>query len=56
MYKNVFKLEPAHYLEVDINTNIHKKTQYWQLEVNSCEDDLETAKKKNLQSFKSVSK
>ena len=30
MYKNVFKLEPAHYLEVDINTNIHKKTQYWQ--------------------------
>lgn len=37
MYKNVYKLEPAHYLKI---------IQYWQLEVKECDDDIETEKKK----------
>lgn len=46
MYKNIYKLEPAHYLKIDIKNNTYKKTQYWQLGINQCNDDIETAKKK----------
>lgn len=46
MYKNVYKLEPAHYLKIDIKNNTFDKIQYWQLEVKECDDDIETAKKK----------
>lgn len=46
MYKNVYKLEPAYYLKIDITNNTFDKIQYWQLEVKKCEDDIETAKKK----------
>jgi asparagine synthase (glutamine-hydrolysing) len=46
MYKNIYKLEPAHYIEVDIKTNDFKKIQYWKLEIKACDDDIETAKHK----------
>lgn len=46
MYKNVYKLEPAHYLKIDMKNNTFEKIQYWQLEVKKCDDDIETAKKK----------
>ena len=46
MYKNVYKLEPAHYLKIDIKDNNFKKIKYWQLEIKQCDDDIETAKKK----------
>lgn len=45
-YKNVFKLDPAHYLKIDVKSGIFEKIQYWQLEVNKCYDDIETAKNK----------
>jgi len=45
-YKNVFKLEPGHYLKIDTTTNEFKKVQYWELEVKNCNDDVETATKK----------
>ena len=46
MYVNVFKLEPAHYLKIDIKTNSYKKIQYWKLETKVCNDDIEVAKNK----------
>lgn len=32
IYKNVFKLEPGHYIEIDLNTNKFFKQRYWSLE------------------------
>jgi asparagine synthase (glutamine-hydrolysing) len=46
MYKNLYKLEPAHYLKIDVRSNNFEKIKYWQLEVKKCDDDIETAKKK----------
>jgi len=46
MYKSIYKLEPAHYLKIDIKNNTFEKIQYWQLKINQCNDDIETAKKK----------
>lgn len=46
MYINVYKLEPAHYLKIDVRLNNFEKIQYWQLEINQCNDDIETAKEK----------
>ncbi len=46
MYKNVYKLEPAYYLKIDVRSNNFEKIQYWHLEVKKCNDDIETAKKK----------
>lgn len=46
MYRNVYKLEPAHYLKIDVKANTFEKIQYWQLEIKQCDDDIETAKKK----------
>lgn len=42
-YQNVFKLEPGHYIKVDTKTNNYKKTKYWELKVNTCHDDINTA-------------
>lgn len=46
MYKNVYKLEPANYLKIDVRSNTFEKIKYWQLEVKKCNDDIEVAKKK----------
>lgn len=46
MYKDIFKLEPAHYLKIDIKNNSFDKTQYWRLEIKHCDDNVETAKNK----------
>lgn len=32
LYKNIFKLEPAHYVEFDVSEYKYKKKQYWQIE------------------------
>ncbi len=46
MYRDVHKLEPAHYLTIDIRTNARTKTRYWSIPDTACNDDLETAKEK----------
>ena len=43
MYKDVFKLEPAHYIEVDVGTGSLQKRCYWQLAVDGCSDSLDAA-------------
>lgn len=43
MYKNVYKLEPAHYLKIDLDTHFIEDIHYWQLEVDPCEDGIEEA-------------
>ena len=42
-YKNVFKLEPGHYIKVDTKTNNFEKIKYWELKVNKCNDNINTA-------------
>lgn len=48
VYKNVYKLEPAHYLIYDVNKKqIEKKTSYWKLKICTCENgtnDIDEAK------------
>jgi len=52
MYKDVYKLEPAHYLKVDLR-NLHiEKKRYWELKVGGCDDDIVTAKEKVYQLLK----
>jgi asparagine synthase (glutamine-hydrolysing) len=46
MYKNIYKLEPAHYLKINVKNNTFEKIRYWQLEIKQCDDDIETAKNK----------
>jgi asparagine synthase (glutamine-hydrolysing) len=46
MYKGVFKLEPAHYIKIDVKTNKFQKVQYWQLVIKQCGDDIVAARKK----------
>lgn len=46
MYQDIFKLEPAHYLKIDIATNIYEKVCYWELPIEKCEDDINIAKTK----------
>lgn len=43
LYRNVFKLEPGHYVEVDIATGAIKKYRYWQLRVVQESRSLEEA-------------
>lgn len=43
LYKDVYKLEPAHFLKIDLNTLEIKKYKYWSLEAKSCNDNLEEA-------------
>lgn len=46
LYKNVYKLEPAHYLQVNLTEKSIQKKDYWNLEINSCDDSLELAREK----------
>ena len=46
LYNNIYKLEPGHYLKVCTKKNTFKKIKYWELEINTISDDLETAKEK----------
>lgn len=43
LYKNIFKLEPSHYLEIDVTDNTIKKEQYWRLEVSEHSVSIESA-------------
>jgi len=45
-YKNIYKLEPAHYLKVDVKKNTFQKVKYWQLNIKKSNDNIETAKNK----------
>jgi asparagine synthase (glutamine-hydrolysing) len=49
MYQHVFKLEPAHYLEYDLEKrHISKKSLYWRLDINNtCEKKRDTEELKN---------
>lgn len=49
LYKNIYKLEPGHYLKINTKTNSLEKIQYWQLEVKQINDDVLTAKTKLYQ-------
>lgn len=42
-YKEINKLEPAHYLEVDLLYNTVKKKCYWELPVDECADSADSA-------------
>ncbi|MDC3197501.1 asparagine synthase (glutamine-hydrolyzing) [Luminiphilus sp.] len=44
MYKDVHKLEPAHYLRVDVKENKISKYKYWALSTDQVDDDIEVAK------------
>lgn len=46
MYKNVYKLEPAHYLKIDITNNTYDNIKYWSLNMTKCNDDINVAKLK----------
>ena len=43
MYRDVYKLEPAHYIDVDVATGSLQKHCYWQLEVHECADSIDVA-------------
>lgn len=38
LFRNIFKLEPAHLIEYDINTNKHTSQRYWQLKTEEREE------------------
>ncbi len=46
LYKNIFKLEPGHYLEIDLKSHEVQKKCYWRLEVKQQNVTLEAAAKK----------
>ena len=46
LYKNVYKLEPAHYLELDLNNNSVSKNRYWELNVSEKNITLDEAANK----------
>lgn len=48
IYENIYKLEPAHYLKIDINTNESTKIKYWELKIRYCNDSVDVAKNKVL--------
>ncbi len=45
LYKNVQKLEPAHYLEIDLTTDQSRLKRYWQLRVSAIDTSVEEAAK-----------
>ena len=45
-YKNIFKLPPAHYLTIDLETLSHKLIRYWNIEDHEIKISLEEAKDK----------
>lgn len=42
-YKNVFKLEPAHYLELDLGSHTLASKRYWNLDLNEVDTPIEAA-------------
>lgn len=46
IYKNVFKLKPAHYVAVDLNTFAFKEYRYWQLPTDEAPISFDGAKEK----------
>jgi asparagine synthase (glutamine-hydrolysing) len=46
LYKDVFKLEPGHYLRINVHDNSVVKKQYWKLGTDDCGDGLPTAANK----------
>lgn len=46
MYKNIYKLEPAHYLHIKLSNNSLINKTYWTLDVNKNRDTIEQATKK----------
>lgn len=46
IYKNVYKLEPAHYLKINTATNKIQKNRYWSLQVGNRKVRSEQAKQK----------
>ncbi len=46
MYKDVYKLEPGHYLVISLEDQSVKDVHYWQLSVKSNSDGIDIAKKK----------
>lgn len=45
-YKEIKKLEPANYLEINLSDNVVKQVTYWKLAVSECADSGEVAKEK----------
>jgi len=43
LYKDIYKLEPAHYLEIDLNSRSLKKRSYWSLDTSQQSMSLESA-------------
>ena len=46
LYNNIYKLEPAHYLEINLNEKSIQKYCYWKLETNICDDASDKAREK----------
>jgi len=46
MYQDIYKLEPAHYLKVNVTDNDYKKICYWKLKTETCNDNIDIAKTK----------
>ena len=46
LFAGISKLEPAHFIEVDVINNQFKKRKYWDLEINRCQDTVEEALKR----------
>ena len=40
LFKNIYQLEPAHYLEIDLTTKGIKKTQYWDVPIIDQKEDF----------------
>ena len=43
IFTDISKLEPAHYIEINIENNTFQKTNYWKLEIRECRDNIEKA-------------
>lgn len=46
IYKHFYKLEPAHYLQIDVETATYTKKCYWSLKADICRDGIDEAKTK----------
>ncbi|HML34174.1 asparagine synthase (glutamine-hydrolyzing) [Sporomusa sphaeroides] len=43
MYKNIYKLKPAHYVEIDLNSLKYESYQYWKLETKEIKIEVNEA-------------
>lgn len=46
LYNGVYKLEPAHYLEIDVNDNSIQKNRYWELVVSKADISIDSGSEK----------